>query len=423
MDFFLFVLVTGVMFVRPTDFVPGLAGVPLYQVLIVSCMLVSWNRLASRLTSNAFREDPTAVMVVGILLVSLVSNLAHGDLETALDFGTDFGKIVLFYLLLVGVVDSPVRLRRFLACLVGFDLVPTILALLQYHGMINIPAFNVLEEGGVPRLHATGLFGDPNDFCEILNTAMLFSLYRLMHRGRGWSRLLWLAPIPVLGLALSLTQSRGGFLGTMAGLLVLFWARYGRRKTIMLAAVALPVMLFLLSGRQTSLSTSEGTSQQRIQLWIEGFTMLKQSPIWGIGTGRFVERLGYVAHNSFVHAYAELGLLGGTLFFGMYYRDLTSLARLGSTTKRIRDPEIRHARPYIMAAVASCAVSQMSLSRCYGVPTYAILGIGAVCIRLAAADTSFDDPQPDRRLASRVIRASLIFLVSLYVFAKLTVRW
>ena len=209
MDFFLFVLVTGALYVRPQDFVPGLAGVPLYQILIVSCILVSWNRLASRLTSNAFREDPTAAMVVGILLVSLVSNLAHGDLETAFDFGTEFGKIVLFYLLLVGIVDSPIRLRRFLACLVGFDLVPTILALLQYHGMINIPAFSAMDEGGVLRLHATGNFGDPNDFCEILNTAMLFSLYRLMHRGRGWSRPLWLAPVPVLGLALSLTKSRG----------------------------------------------------------------------------------------------------------------------------------------------------------------------------------------------------------------------
>ena len=182
-------------------------------------------------------------------------------------------------------------------------------------------------------------------------------------------------------------------------------------------------MLFFFSGRQTSLSTSEGTSQQRIQLWVEGFMMLRQSPIWGIGTDQFARRVGYLAHNSFVHAYAELGLLGGTLYFGMYYRDLTSLGRLGSTTNRIRDPEIRHARPYIMAAVASCAVSQMSLTRCYGVPTYAILGIGAVCIRLAVAETSFDDSQVDMRFASRVIRASLIFLVSLYVFAKLAVRW
>ncbi len=423
MDFFLFVIVTGVMLVRPGDFGPGLGTVPLYMVAIVCCMLVSWNRLVSRLSSNAFREDPTAIMVTGIFLVSLISNLAHGDLETALFFGTEFGKVVLFYLLLVGVVDSPTRLQRFVGCVVVFDLIPTILALLHFYGKIYIPALVPYDDGGLPRLHATGFFGDPNDFCEMLNTAMLFSLYRLTDGSKGASRFLWLAPIPVFGLALSLTRSRGGLLGAFGGLVVLFWSRYGARKTVMLAAVGLPIMLFVFSGRQTSISTSEGTSQQRIQLWTEGFEMLKGSPIWGVGPNQFVERAGLVAHNSFVHAYAELGLLGGVCFFGMYYYVLTSLGRLGSPPDRVRDPDLRRARPYIMAAVASCAMSEMSLSRCYPVTTYVIIGIGSVCVRLAGADPALDDLQPDRHFAFRLIRDSLIFLVAIYIFTRLAVRW
>ena len=293
MDFLLFLLVTAVLFIRPTDFVPGLENVSLYLVVIVSCILVSLNRLIPRLTTKAFREDPMAVMVVGILLVSLVSNLVRGDLQTAFDFATEFGKIAIFYLLLVAVVNSPVRLRWFLAWLVVFSLVPTVLALLQYYGMIDIPAFTAIEDDlqygpvtgdlvSAKRLHATGNFGDPNDFCEILNTAMLFSLYRLMDSSRGASRFLWLAPLAVFGLALALTKSRGGFLGAVAGFLVLIWARYGRRKSIILAALALPAAFFLFSGRQTSLSLSEGTSQQRIQLWSDGFQAFRTSPIWGI---------------------------------------------------------------------------------------------------------------------------------------------
>ena len=106
-----------------------------------------------------------------------------------------------------------------------------------------------------------------------------------------------------------------------------------------------------------------------------------------------------VAHNSFMHAYTELGFVGGTFFFGAYYYVLTSLAQLGSTPPMIRDPEVRYVRPYIMAAVVSVAVSQMSLSQCYAVATYAMLGVGAVCVRLA-------DAEPSRRVpaaqASRV---------------------
>ena len=423
MDFFLFVVVTGVMLVRPGDFVPALNGVNLYLFAIVCCMLVSWNRLISRLSTNAFREDPTAIMVMGIFLVSLVSNLAHGDFATAREFGTEFGKVVLFYLLLIGIVDSPTRLRRFVSCVVVFDLIPTTLALLQFHEIIYIPALVPYNDQGLIRLTATGFYGDPNDFCEMLNTAMLFSLYRLMDGSNGVARFVWLTPIPAFGYALALTRSRGGLLGAVAGLGVMFWSRYGVKKTVVVAGLGLPIMLYLGSGRLTSISTSEGTSQQRIQLWAEGFEMLRESPIWGIGTDQFGKRAGLAAHNSFVHAYAELGLVGGMCFFGMYYYLLASLGKLGSPPHTVRDPILRHARPYIMAAVTSCAVSEMSLSRCYLVTTYVIIGIGSVCVRMTRSEAAFDDPQPDRRLAYRLIRDGLVFLAALYVFTRLSVRW
>ena len=243
-----------------------------------------------------------------------------------MDFGIEFGKIVLFYFLMIGIIDSPQRLRSLLVCLVAFDLLPTTLALLQYHEIVDIPAFTALQDAvtydpvtGVRssemRLHATGNFGDPNDVCMILNTAMLFSLYMLIHGGKSVARSLWLALILVFGLALALTKSRGGFMGALGGFMVLFWVRYGLRKSIVLSVVALPAMFFLFSGRQTSLSTSEGTGQQRIQLWATGFEMLKDSPIWGVGTDKFRAIVGFVAHNSYIHAYAELGLFGRRLFF------------------------------------------------------------------------------------------------------------
>ena len=40
-DFFLFILVTAILFIRPTDFVPGLEAVPLYYLAILPCLIVS----------------------------------------------------------------------------------------------------------------------------------------------------------------------------------------------------------------------------------------------------------------------------------------------------------------------------------------------------------------------------------------------
>src|SRR5207247_6773790 len=119
----------------------------------------------------------------------------------------------------IGVVNSPSRLRQFLVWLMGMTVVLTVLALLQYHGAIDIPALRAIEqleideatgdEFFIYRLCSTGIFNDPNDLCLILVTAMTVCLSQL-GAGRSWLlRALWLAPLALFGYALSLTHSRG----------------------------------------------------------------------------------------------------------------------------------------------------------------------------------------------------------------------
>ena len=69
MDFGLFLLVTAIMIIRPADFVPGLVDVPLYQIAIVPCIILSWHKLIPQLTMAGLRERPVLVFGIGILLV------------------------------------------------------------------------------------------------------------------------------------------------------------------------------------------------------------------------------------------------------------------------------------------------------------------------------------------------------------------
>ena len=39
--------------------------------------------------------------------------------------------------------------------------------------------------------------------------------------------------------------------------------------------------------------------------------------MFGIGESRFHEEIHKVAHNSYVHAYAEMGFFGGTVFLSI----------------------------------------------------------------------------------------------------------
>src|SRR5262249_15209231 len=136
---------------------------------------------------------------------------------------------------------------------------------------------------------------------------------------QGMPRFAWLAPIGLFGYALKLTQSRGGLLGATASLFILGCARYGWKKATVAAAITVPLLLAVAGGRQADFNLDEeDTGQARIQLWGEGFALFKQSPVFGIGAERYREEVGQVAHNSFVHAYVETGLLGGTLFVGMF---------------------------------------------------------------------------------------------------------
>lgn len=434
MNFFLLTLVTGILYVRPTDFVPGLEQVPLYYICMVACLVVSWGAVMAQLSPDALARNPITVLVLGILFSSMLSNLALGDIDRTFNFATEFFKIVLYYLLVAGVVDTPARLRWFLAISVGFDLIPTILALLQYHEVIHIPAFTILEEHAgtdpltgerrfIKRLGASGNFGDPNDVCQLLAVAIIFCTAGLLDQRRGLLRLGWLAPMGLFGEALRLTQSRGGFLSLLIGLVVLFWSRFGRKRSIMLMVVFLPVMFLLFGGRQTALSTSEGTSQGRIQIWAEGFALFLGAPILGIGTNRYGEFVGHVGHNSFVHCFTELGYLGGVMYLGAFWHGLQMLFRLGRPPVQLRDPELVRLRPFILAALVTYTAGELGLTHCYTVPTYGMLGLATAFLRQADVRPPLPGSTLNGRFLVLTLRRGVLFVAVWFVVIRFLVRW
>ena len=81
-----------------------------------------------------------------------------------------------------------------------------------------------------------------------------------------------------------------------------------------------PAVLLAFGGRQADINLSgNDTAQDRLRLWAEGMSLLPGSPIFGIGVGEYEECIGLVAHNSYVHSFVEMGLLGGTFFAGAVF--------------------------------------------------------------------------------------------------------
>src|SRR5262249_12689147 len=159
------------------------------------------------------------------------------------------------------------------------------------------------------------------------------------------------------------------------------------------------------------LDVSQGTGQQRIQIWSEGLDLFVRSPLFGIGMGNYLEEVHIVAHNCFVHCYTELGFLGGTLFTGAVYLSLWPMYRVGSLQSQIADPELRRLRPYLLAILAGYAAGMLSISISYHVPTYMLFGLAAVYLRLVGASPRLQMPRFDIQMILRLGTISASVLV------------
>jgi putative inorganic carbon (HCO3(-)) transporter len=443
LPFWCFMATNALVFLRPSDLLPSLEKLPLYQGMMFLTIL-TW---APRMRITRAMRSPMTFSVLMLLPTVLFSHLAHmpPDLWDARYDTLDFAKKVIYYLMIVGLVTTPARLRILLQwitpCIIGL----TALGLLQFHGYINFDALaayqqNLLDQidpvtgavGTMPRLCSMGIFNDPNDLCMILCLGFMLCLY-WMHDGqqsgpdgrrrptvgmRSW-HLRWV-PVAIMFLwAVYCTHSRGGFLALLAGIATLIVARVGFKRSIPLIMVVLPVLLVAFAGRSTQIDTQETTAQDRIKLWSAGLEMFKSAPIFGIGMNQFVTQEKLVAHNSFVHCYSELGFVGGTLFMGGFIYAVYTLARLPKFEPAFTDVATARFQPYLIGAFASYIVGYLTLSRAYTEPTYLMWGMAAVYVSLASVYRPEAMPRLNWRMVSWAIFFGVCFVIVMYLFVRL----
>lgn len=433
MGFLVFILVNAALFIRPGEIIPDLQEIQIYNYVIIFCFAISFPSVLKLLSGRSLVRDPITVCVLGVQVGVLLSHLSHMQTWEARNYGFEFFKVVLYYLLLVGLTDTTARLRTLLLSLIGFAAIITILPLLNFHGVISIPSLDPLERldtnssgevvGSLMQLRGSGIFNDPNDFCFFLALISVFVLYFWTDSRLRLFRLIGPALLGLFGYAIVLTRSRGGFLAMVAGVLLFLVSRFGGRRAILLAGLAMPVILIVFAGRQTAISTQEETAQSRMQLWSESLYILQRYPVFGRGMNMLVDEIGQVAHNSFVHTFAELGFFGGTAFLGAFFIPLRQLYGLRSRQDQISDPEVRRLRHYLLAALTAYTVGLMTLSRCYKVPTYMVIGVANAYLRNPAVAPLMPDFRVTPRLIQWMIMFSFGFLMVIYLFVRVFVRW
>lgn len=439
MAFFLFLLVNAALFLRPAELVAAWQGVSLYEYLIIACFLFAIPDLLTYLTGRSLETQPITLCVFGVLAAVVLSQLAMFNFGEAWRTGYFFLKVVVYYLLFVSVVNTPARLRTFIVCLVWLCAGLTLVTLLQYHDVISLPNLKTLidtetdpvtgEIQPISRLTASGALGDPNELGVVLAAVVPLALYLLTDR-KTTLAFLYAVPVGLFVYAIALTQSRGAFVALLAGLGALAAVRYGARRALVLAALALPVIVLFFAGRQTDLSTLRGTGQTRIQIWSDWLTEFRASPLFGHGMAleedpAQISELAawrdnrHVAHNSYLHSFRDLGLLGGMFFLGAFVLAFWMLLRLDPRRTRILRPDMERLRPALLGCLTAFAVGILALSLCYAVPTYVILGLTVSYGRVTPYYSVLPRLRWDLRVAGRLALASVSFLAFTYVTVRL----
>ena len=169
---------------------------------------------------------------------------------------------------------------------------------------------------------------------------------------RYWNRSKGLLIIAVLASSVGLwalfaTQSRGAFMGLVAG--VFIWAlcqiknkRLNIRKAFV-AIILMAIIAMFLSPVMLKRASDTGAIQgdrERMMMWQSAIHMWKDYPFFGVGLGNFNcnYRDGYVLpeakepdvatpHNTLLNYLTEAGVLGGIGYFGLLGGQLTFFIR------------------------------------------------------------------------------------------------
>ena len=432
MAFWLFILLNVVLFIRPAEIVPAVAALPIYQIVILACVAATFQKILNQLDLNYLKRNPISACVVGMLAAVAMSHMSHLYVWGTRNYTTEFSKTIIYFLVLMAVVDSVRRLEQFFLCLLGILTVMAAISMAHQYDYIYIPELDSLtqrevdEETGeireFPRLQSTGIFNDPNDFGMILVVGVVLSFHRFS-RANIFERVLLIALAALFSYMIYLTKSRGAALAFVAGAGVLVYAKWGLRKALFASVIILPVGAAIFMSRDDG-GMEEGTAQARVQLWAEGMALVKEAPLFGLGSHyTYADEVGQVAHNSFVHCYAELGLLGGTVFFGCFYCAFMLMWQHIRDPEVLADPKLRARTATALAILTGFTVSMLSLSRAYVVPTYMVFGIVAATARLNGVSVDLPLPRLNFKYSQRLVQASALFFVVTYVYIKFAVRW
>lgn len=262
-----------------------------------------------------------------------------------------FLALGIFFSAALALTGSAKRMQRVVSVLAIFGFIFAFFAILQAV-LSPTKIYGVYEtRTGTP----FGSFVNRHNFAAYMEMTLGLPLGLMFVGGiKKDKRLLYITAIALMGIALLLSGSRGGFVALLAELIFLVIittksrgaAQIALKIGLAVALVAAIVVGSIFVGGESSLTrfvetiSSENVTTDRSHIWSVTLDVIKNNPIFGAGLGAFgvaytqydsmsgLERVEQ-AHNDYLQVLSDAGivglLLGGFFIFWLFRRGIANL--------------------------------------------------------------------------------------------------
>jgi putative inorganic carbon (HCO3(-)) transporter len=318
-------------YVRPGELVPALA--PLHVERIVGLLALAaliWHRRSGRRWETLTHR--VTAMMAGFLVIMALSVVTAYWKTLAVITTIEFAKILVAYILIIGLLDSEKRLRIFVwlyLVLIGWTAGTSLWG--YFSGSNRGFAMGIDRARGL-----TLAWGHPNSLAMTLLAALPYLFLLIPAERRRAARFALISLFVLLFVTIVYTGSRAGMLGIVVTACFLWW-RTGRRPLLLAGLIGVLICGALLMPDQYQMRMlsileyrHDPSSLGRIDSWVSGMRMFLDRPLLGVGPGNFgiAHGLAYSsawrpswleAHSIYVQLPAELGLVGLIWFALMFY--------------------------------------------------------------------------------------------------------
>jgi len=244
----------------------------------------------------------------------------------------------------------------------------------------------------------SGIFADPNDLALFLNVTLPFVFYFYYKFSKG---LLFLFAIVIVEIAVILTYSRGGFLGSCAVLLSITYFRKAERGGII--SLLLVGFIFFVAFApmqykerlttilvESKIDAKTGKYPGRMQAWVELLPVGMHSPVIGVGSGCSWYLSGsrdnsdwHAIHNTFLQVFLETGLLGFWCYLLFYLIPFRHYCKVKPQISETETNSYINRYQFILVSLIAFATTAFFIPQAYSPILFLLSGITLVQYELA----------------------------------------